>query len=81
MLQTGSAYMCKAYVLTAIPHSDFVPSYFYCHRIQKELADITLDPPPNCRLVLIPYLKRVGKEGDAEMYPCVVTVLRGSGQS
>lgn len=33
----------------------------YCHRIQKELADITLDPPPNCRLVSIPYLRRVGE--------------------
>lgn len=35
-----------------IPRVDdisFDKTYFLCYRIQKELAEITLDPPPNCR--------------------------------
>lgn len=26
--------------------------FFFFFRIQKELAEITIDPPPNCRLVV-----------------------------
>lgn len=59
-------------MLTAVLHSD-LPLFlfcFYCHRIQKELADITLDPPPNCRLVLISSLGKAGEEEELN-HACV----------
>ncbi|KAF4799320.1 Ubiquitin-conjugating enzyme E2 E1 [Turdus rufiventris] len=46
-------------------------------RIQKELADITLDPPPNCRLVSIPYLRRVG---EGEGLKCAVESQQTNGE-
>ena len=45
-------YLFSTLLSTLIIHCLVYLSVFVCaHRIQKELADITLDPPPNCRWV------------------------------
>lgn len=34
---------------------DLVNPFFFMNRIQRELAEISLDPPPNCRLDILKF--------------------------
>lgn len=40
---------CKGDIII---HDQIYFWFFFFFRIQKELAEITIDPPPNCRLVV-----------------------------